>query len=141
MFADGYTGGKADVSAKVKVEFEGYHTPVVKSFSIKAKETQPKLQQSRNTTKLTASNINGESITVLDQSTGKNLNLKECNLIITSKSDGYVTYDFDKDDLIHALKNDKNIEKRIKEIVTDVVTDLFRVLWQRRSSYESELKR
>jgi hypothetical protein len=36
---------------------------------------------------------------------------------------------------------DKNIEKRIKEIVTDVVTDLFRVLWQRKSSYESELKR
>ena len=49
--------------------------------------------------------------------------------------------DFDKDDLIHALKNDKNIEKRIKEIVTDLVTDLFRVLWQRRSSFESELKR
>lgn len=49
--------------------------------------------------------------------------------------------EFDRDDLLHLLKNDKNIEKRIKEIVTDVVTDLFRVLWQRKSSYESELKR
>lgn len=49
--------------------------------------------------------------------------------------------DFDRDDLLHYLKKDKDIEKRIKEIVTDVVTDLFRVLWQRKSSYESELKR
>lgn len=49
--------------------------------------------------------------------------------------------DFDKDDLIHYMKKDKDIEKRIKEIVTDVVTDLFRLLWQRKSSYESELKR
>jgi hypothetical protein len=49
--------------------------------------------------------------------------------------------DFDRDDLMHYLKKDKDIEKRIKEIVTDVVTDLFRVLWQRKSSYESELKR
>lgn len=49
--------------------------------------------------------------------------------------------DFDRDDLLQYLKKDKDIEKRIKEIVTDVVTDLFRVLWQRKSSYESELKR
>lgn len=49
--------------------------------------------------------------------------------------------DFDKDDLIHYLKKDKDVEKRIKEIVADVVTDLFRILWQRKSSYESELKR
>ena len=49
--------------------------------------------------------------------------------------------DFDRDDLLQCLKKDKDIEKRIKEIVTDVVTDLFRVLWQRKSSYESELKR
>jgi Txe/YoeB family toxin of Txe-Axe toxin-antitoxin module len=49
--------------------------------------------------------------------------------------------DFDRDDMLHYLKKDKDMEKRIKEIVTDVVTDLFRVLWQRKSSYESELKR
>jgi hypothetical protein len=53
----------------------------------------------------------------------------------------YLFEDFDRDDLMHYLKKDKDIEKRIKEIVTDVVTDLFRVLWQRKSSYESELKR
>lgn len=49
--------------------------------------------------------------------------------------------DFDRDDMLSYLKKDKDMEKRIKEIVTDVVTDLFRVLWQRKSSYESELKR
>jgi hypothetical protein len=58
-----------------------------------------------------------------------------------NRKKNYLMEDFDKDDLIHALKNDKNVEKRIKEIVTEVVTDLFRILWQRKSSYESELKR
>lgn len=53
----------------------------------------------------------------------------------------YLNEDFDKDDLLHLLKKDRDIEKRIKEITTDVVTDLFRVLWQRKSTYESELKR
>ena len=58
-----------------------------------------------------------------------------------NKEQMFFNEEFDRDDLLHLLKNDKNIEKRIKEIVTDVVTDLFRVLWQRKSSYESELKR
>ena len=49
--------------------------------------------------------------------------------------------DFDRDDMLNYLKKDKEMEKRIKEIVTDVVTELFRVLWQRKSSYESDLKR
>ena len=49
--------------------------------------------------------------------------------------------EFDKDDMLQLLKKDKDIEKRIKEITTDVVTDLFRVLWQRKSTYENELKR
>ena len=43
--------------------------------------------------------------------------------------------------MMDVVKRDKNFEKRIKEITTDVVVDLFRVLWQRRSSYESEIKR
>lgn len=53
----------------------------------------------------------------------------------------HLNEDFDRDDMLQYLKKDKDIEKRIKEIVTDVVTDLFRILWQRKSSYESELKR
>lgn len=65
--------------------------------------------------------------------------IKEGNM--PNKEQMLFNEEFDRDDLLHLLKNDKNIEKRIKEIVTDVVTDLFRVLWQRKSSYESELKR
>ena len=53
----------------------------------------------------------------------------------------YLKEEFDKDDMMDVVKRDKNFEKRIKEITTDVVVDLFRVLWQRRSSYESEIKR
>jgi hypothetical protein len=52
-----------------------------------------------------------------------------------------INEEFDKDDMLQLLKKDKDIEKRIKEITTDVVTDLFRVLWQRKSTYENELKR
>lgn len=58
-----------------------------------------------------------------------------------SKKRHKINEDFDRDDMLNYLKKDRDIEKRIKEIVTDVVTDLFRVLWQRKSSYESELKR
>lgn len=53
----------------------------------------------------------------------------------------YLKEDFDKDDMMDVVKRDKNFEKRIKEITSEVVIDLFRVLWQRRSSYESEIKR
>ena len=53
----------------------------------------------------------------------------------------YIKEEFDRDDVMQIAKRDKEFEKRIKEITTDVVTDLFRVLWQRKSSYESELKR
>lgn len=52
-----------------------------------------------------------------------------------------INEDFDREDMLRYLKKDKDMEKRIKEIVADVVTDLFRVLWQRKSSYESEIKR
>ena len=52
-----------------------------------------------------------------------------------------VKEEFDRDDMLQLLKRDKEIERRIKEITTEVVTDLFRVLWQRKSSYESELKK
>ena len=53
----------------------------------------------------------------------------------------HINEELDKEDVIQIVKRDKEFEKRIKEITTDVVTDLFRVLWQRKSSYESELKR
>lgn len=54
---------------------------------------------------------------------------------------GKINEDFDRDDMLQLMKRDKDIERRIKEVATDVVTELFRVLWQRKSSYESELKR
>lgn len=54
---------------------------------------------------------------------------------------GKMNEDFDRDDMLQLMKRDKDIERRIKEVATDVVTELFRVLWQRKSSYESELKR
>lgn len=49
--------------------------------------------------------------------------------------------EFDREDVLQLLKKDKDIEKRIKEITTEVVTELFRILWQRKSTYENDLKR
>lgn len=52
-----------------------------------------------------------------------------------------INEELDRDDVIHILKKDKDIEKRIKEVTTEVITDLFKLLWQRKSSYENDLKR
>lgn len=44
-----------------------------------------------------------------------------------------------------ALKNDssvnKDLEKKVKELVASSVNTLFRTLWQRRNFYEDEIKR
>ena len=40
-----------------------------------------------------------------------------------------------------ALKNDKALEKKVKEIVANSVNTLFRTLWQRSNFYEDEIKR
>lgn len=53
----------------------------------------------------------------------------------------YINEDFDKDDVMDIVKHDKNFEKRVKELTTEVVVDLFRILWQRKSTYENDLKR
>lgn len=52
-----------------------------------------------------------------------------------------INEELDRDDVIHMLKKNKDIEKRIKEVTTEVITDLFKLLWQRKSSYENDLKR
>ena len=39
------------------------------------------------------------------------------------------------------LKNDKTIEKKVKEIVANAVNTLFKTLWQRSNFYEDEIKR
>ena len=45
--------------------------------------------------------------------------------------------DFSKE----TLKNDKVIEKKVKEIVANAVNTLFKTLWQRSNFYEDEIKR
>ena len=42
-----------------------------------------------------------------------------------------------KSDVIDMIKNDKDIEKRVKQITADVVTDLFRVLWQHNNIFKA----
>ena len=46
----------------------------------------------------------------------------------------------EKKDLKNLIKNDKDLEKRVRAIVADAVNDLFRTLWQRRNFYDSEIR-
>lgn len=51
-----------------------------------------------------------------------------------------VTEEIKKSDILSMIKNDKDFEKRVKEIANDVVTDLFRVLWQHNGIFKNLAK-
>jgi hypothetical protein len=48
-----------------------------------------------------------------------------------------VTENLEKTDLQKYIKNDKDFEKRVKQIAADVVTELFRVLWQHNAIFKN----
>jgi hypothetical protein len=48
-----------------------------------------------------------------------------------------VSEELKKSDVMKIIKNDKDFEKRVKEIITDVISELFRVLWQHGGIYKS----
>ena len=48
-----------------------------------------------------------------------------------------ITEGIEKSDLKSYIKNDKDFEKRVKEIAADVVTELFRVLWQHNAIFKN----
>lgn len=48
-----------------------------------------------------------------------------------------VTEEIKKSDILKYIKDDKDFEKRVKQIAADVVTDLFRVLWQHNGIFKN----
>ena len=48
-----------------------------------------------------------------------------------------VAEEINKSDVLKIIKNDKDFEKRVKQIANDVIVDLFRVLWQHNSIYKN----
>lgn len=50
-----------------------------------------------------------------------------------------VTEELSKPEVINLVKKDKDIEKRIKEIATEVIVNLFKILWQHRNFYETNI--
>ena len=48
-----------------------------------------------------------------------------------------ITEEIVKSDLVKFIKNDRDFEKRVKEIAADVVTELFRVLWQHNAIFRT----
>lgn len=51
-----------------------------------------------------------------------------------------VAEEIKKSDVLKYIKNDKDFEKRVKEIANDVVVDLFRVLWQHNGIFKNLAK-
>lgn len=51
-----------------------------------------------------------------------------------------ITEELNKSDILKIIKNDKDFEKRVKEIANDVVVDLFRVLWQHNGIFKNLAK-
>ncbi len=45
-----------------------------------------------------------------------------------------------KKDIVDIIKKDKDIENKIKDIVSDVIIKLFKFLWQNNAYYKSNLK-
>ena len=45
--------------------------------------------------------------------------------------------ELEKADLKKYVKDDKEFEKRVRQIASDVLTDLFRVLWQHNSLFKN----
>ena len=51
-----------------------------------------------------------------------------------------VTEEIKKSDILKYIENDKDFEKRVKQIANDVVVDLFRVLWQHNGLFKNLAK-
>ena len=48
-----------------------------------------------------------------------------------------ITEEIQKSDIWPAIKNDRDFERRVKELASDVVVELFRVLWQHNSLFKN----
>lgn len=46
-----------------------------------------------------------------------------------------------KSDVVDIIKKNKDIEKYIKQVTADVLDNLFRVMWQQKSFYQSNMIR
>ena len=42
-----------------------------------------------------------------------------------------------KSEIIKAIKDDKDFEKKVRAIVSDVICDMYRVLWQHNSIFKT----
>lgn len=53
------------------------------------------------------------------------------------KISNIITEEIKKSDIMDIIKNDKDFEKRVKEISNEVVVELFRVLWQHNGIFKN----
>ena len=48
-----------------------------------------------------------------------------------------IAEEISKRDIIKALKDDKDFEKKVRAIVSDVICDMYRVLWQHNNIFKA----
>lgn len=48
-----------------------------------------------------------------------------------------VTEELSKSDIVNMFKNDKDFEKKVKEIISEVICEMFRVLWQHNGIFKA----
>lgn len=59
-------------------------------------------------------------------------------MLLTEKTlSKMISEEIKKSDVIDIIKNDKDVEKKVKQIAADVVTELFRVLWQHNNIFKA----
>ncbi len=64
------------------------------------------------------------------------------NMVITEKKIAEkITEAIEKSDLKKYVKDDKDFEKRVREITSEVVKDMFRVLWQHNTIFNTLAKK
>ena len=60
-------------------------------------------------------------------------------IITESQLIGAIREELKKSDVVDLIKKDKDVEKYIKQVTADVLDNLFRVMWQQKSFYQSNM--
>ena len=66
--------------------------------------------------------------------------MKKC-LITENQLRLIIEEELKKSDVVDIIKKNKDIEKYIKQVTADVLDNLFRVMWQQKSFYQSNMIR
>lgn len=62
-------------------------------------------------------------------------------IISENKLRKIITEELTKSDVIDIIKHDRDVENRVKDLVSKVIVSLYKLLYQNRSFYENQITR